>query len=223
MGRDQRQTSYVAHFQSSGCSVAVPSHKEQCWLFFLVALNCFRRFLQTGPASLRKHQPRYWPQRRSRPEKVLISPQNETHALRLPPPVPGSGKMPRNRAKGERGDRRSGGREEKTTARKKCAPQGGEISLHDAAEEAATQLSPLEERVGVGGVQGWYRVSNQLQMWIFLFPARSLAFCPSLFHLGLSLPFSFSLSFHGSWPGRRCCFLLLQRLCFDVGTWRESH
>lgn len=125
----QRQTCSVPHFQSSGCSVVVPSHKEQWISFFFLssgscALNSFRRIVQTGPPSLCKHQPQYWPQRWSRPEKVLISPQKETNPLNLPRSLPlflAAEKCPETEQRGERGDCGSGGRRKIDSEKEMCS------------------------------------------------------------------------------------------------------
>lgn len=129
MGRDQSKDKHVPCPTFSRADVALRCHRTKnngIFFFFLssgsCALNSFRRFVQTGPASLCKHQPQFWPQRWSRPEKVLISPprmrQTPSPSLlpSLPPFLPlflAVEKCPGTEQRGERSDCEFGGRSKK--------------------------------------------------------------------------------------------------------------
>lgn len=101
--------------------------------------------------------------------------------------------------------------------------------MRDAAEVAAvSHLSPWIVTVGQEGDQGWYRVSDQLQMWICLspdlFPARSLAFCPAFAAPYPSVsPFLCRFPIHSrSWIGRRCSFVFAASILGLGGSLTEA-
>lgn len=160
-----------------------------------------------SPPSLSKHQPRYWPQRRSRPEKVLISPRMRPA---LPPSFPPSlplflavKKCPETERRGERGDKVDREEEKKKDSEK-------EMCLSRRREEKSACMTQQRRRVtllgwgGAGGHTGDTFVSLECHRpggggpglvavfltscrcgsasavtYFLLFSARSLAFLPA--------------------------------------------